>query len=49
MIKLFKIKDQKKDDAGNAAGRPAGKKQSAGELRLHKGSLEIDLVRSLIF
>jgi len=37
MIRLFKIKDQKKEDAANANGRAPGKKQSAGELRLHKG------------
>jgi hypothetical protein len=39
MINLFKIKDQKKGDAANTNGRPAAKKQSPGELRLHKGLL----------
>ena len=37
MINLFKIKGQKKDDAATANGKPASKKQSPGELRLHKG------------
>jgi len=37
MINLFKIKDQKKGDAANTNGKPAAKKQSPGELRLHKG------------
>jgi hypothetical protein len=39
MINLFKIKGQKKDDAATANGKPAVKKQSPGELRLHKGLL----------
>lgn len=39
MINLFKIKGQKREDAANAAGRAPIKKQSAGELRLHKGTL----------
>uniref|UniRef100_A0A1D1YXH8 NEDD8-conjugating enzyme Ubc12 n=1 Tax=Anthurium amnicola TaxID=1678845 RepID=A0A1D1YXH8_9ARAE len=46
MIKLFKIKDQKKDDAGNANGRPMGKRQSAGELRLHKDISELNLPKT---
>jgi len=37
MINLFKIKGQKKDDAANTIGKHAAKKQSPGELRLHKG------------
>ena len=37
MINLFKIKGQKKDDAATANGKPAARKQSPGELRLHKG------------
>lgn len=37
MINLFKIKGQKREDAANANGRAPVKKQSAGELRLHKG------------
>ena len=39
MINLFKIKDQKREESGNATGRAPVKKQSAGELRLHKGLL----------
>uniref|UniRef100_A0A1D1Z313 NEDD8-conjugating enzyme Ubc12 n=1 Tax=Anthurium amnicola TaxID=1678845 RepID=A0A1D1Z313_9ARAE len=46
MIKLFKIKDQKKDDARNDNGRPIGKQQSAGELRLHKDISELNLPKS---
>ncbi|MQL70231.1 hypothetical protein Taro_002495 [Colocasia esculenta] len=46
MIKLFKIKDQKKDEAGNANARPTGKKQSAGELRLHKDISELNLPKT---
>jgi hypothetical protein len=37
MINLFKIKVQKKEDATSTNGKPAAKKQSPGELRLHKG------------
>ncbi|PKA50599.1 NEDD8-conjugating enzyme Ubc12 [Apostasia shenzhenica] len=43
MINLFKIKDKKNQDAGNANGRPPLKKQSAGELRLHKDITELNL------
>lgn len=37
MLNLFKIKGQKKEEAANTNGRPPAKKQSPGELRLHKG------------
>lgn len=37
MLNLIKIKGQKKEDAANANGKPPAKKQSPGELRLHKG------------
>lgn len=37
MIKLFKVKEKQKELAENANGKPPVKKQSAGELRLHKG------------
>ncbi|KAJ3683416.1 hypothetical protein LUZ60_013643 [Juncus effusus] len=43
MINLFKIKGQKKEEAANAAGKPAVKKQTAGELRLHKDISELNL------
>jgi ubiquitin-conjugating enzyme E2 M len=39
MINLFKIKGQRKEEAASAAGKAPVKKQSAGELRLHKGLL----------
>jgi ubiquitin-conjugating enzyme E2 M len=39
MLNLIKIKDKKKEQAASAAGKAPVKKQSAGELRLHKGAL----------
>jgi len=39
MIKLFKVKEKQREQAENASGGPPVKKQSAGELRLHKGFL----------
>jgi len=37
MIRLFKVKEKQRELAGNANGGAPIKKQSAGELRLHKG------------
>ena len=37
MIKLFKVKEKQRELAENANGKTPIKKQSAGELRLHKG------------
>lgn len=37
MIKLFSVKQKQKEDAQNNNGRPI-KKQSAGELRVQKGT-----------
>jgi ubiquitin-conjugating enzyme E2 M len=37
MIKLFKVKEKQRELAENANGKTPVKKQSAGELRLHKG------------
>jgi len=37
MIKLFKVKEKQREAAASANGRAPVKKQSAGELRLHKG------------
>lgn len=37
MIKLFKVKEKQREQAENENGKPPVKKQSAGELRLHKG------------
>lgn len=37
MIKLFKVKEKQRELAENANGNIPVKKQSAGELRLHKG------------
>ena len=39
MIKLFKVKEKQRELAENASGGAPVKKQSAGELRLHKGFL----------
>ncbi|KAI7731062.1 hypothetical protein M8C21_027048 [Ambrosia artemisiifolia] len=38
MIRLFKVKEKQNEEAGNAKGTGPLKKQSAGELRLHKDS-----------
>ncbi|WVZ23740.1 hypothetical protein V8G54_002284 [Vigna mungo] len=38
MIKLFKVKEKQREQAENASGGPPVKKQSAGELRLHKAN-----------
>ncbi|KAJ1254780.1 hypothetical protein BS78_K326500 [Paspalum vaginatum] len=46
MINLFKIKGQKKDEAADTNGRPAAKKQSPGELRLHKDIAELNLPKT---
>lgn len=37
MIKLFKVKERQREIAESANGRAPVKKQTAGELRLHKG------------
>jgi hypothetical protein len=37
MIKLFKVKEKQREIAENANGKTPVKKQSAGELRLHRG------------
>lgn len=37
MIKLFKVKERQREIAESANGRAPIKKQTAGELRLHKG------------
>ena len=39
MIRLFKVKEKQRELAENASGGVPIKKQSAGELRLHKGFL----------
>ncbi|XVE93552.1 hypothetical protein REPUB_Repub01dG0204700 [Reevesia pubescens] len=42
MIKLFKIKEKQREIAENANGKASVKKQSAGELRLHKDISELN-------
>ncbi|KAK6946198.1 Ubiquitin-conjugating enzyme E2, partial [Dillenia turbinata] len=42
MIRLFKVKEQQKEITENAKGSPI-KKQSAGELRLHKDISDLNL------
>ncbi|KAL6012399.1 CAAX prenyl protease [Asimina triloba] len=39
MIKLFKVKEKQRENAETSNGRGPVKKQSAGELRLHKGGI----------
>ena len=39
MIRLFKVKEKQRELAENAHGGAPIKKQTAGELRLHKGLL----------
>ncbi|KAL5232271.1 hypothetical protein ABZP36_031047 [Zizania latifolia] len=46
MLNLIKIKDKKKEQAASAAGKAPVKKQSAGELRLHKDISELNLPKS---
>ncbi|KAK7359962.1 hypothetical protein VNO77_01931 [Canavalia gladiata] len=46
MIKLFKVKEKQRELAENASGGPPVKKQSAGELRLHKDISELNLPTS---
>ncbi|KAK1292250.1 NEDD8-conjugating enzyme Ubc12 [Acorus calamus] len=47
MIKLFKQKEKQREQAENAHGRAPVKKQSAGELRLHKGVSGVEQWRGL--
>lgn len=37
MIRLFKVKEKQREAAESGAGKGLPKKQTAGELRLHKG------------
>uniref|UniRef100_A0A0D9X7B3 UBC core domain-containing protein n=1 Tax=Leersia perrieri TaxID=77586 RepID=A0A0D9X7B3_9ORYZ len=46
MLNLIKIKGQRKEDAASANGKPPAKKQSPGELRLHKDIAELNLPKS---
>lgn len=46
MIKLFKVKEKQREIAENANGKPPVKKQSAGELRLHKDITELNLPKT---
>ncbi|KAF6149678.1 hypothetical protein GIB67_017411 [Kingdonia uniflora] len=39
MLRLIKLKEKQKEISKNSNGKPPVKKQSAGELRLHKGGL----------
>ncbi|XP_048336371.1 NEDD8-conjugating enzyme Ubc12 isoform X2 [Ziziphus jujuba] len=48
MIKLFKVKEKQKELAENANGKTPAKKQSAGELRLHKDISELNLPKTCI-
>lgn len=46
MINLFKVKAKQKENAENVNGRTHVKKQTAGELRLHKDISELNLPKS---
>ncbi|TMX02076.1 hypothetical protein EJD97_022656 [Solanum chilense] len=46
MIKLFKVKEKQREQAENANGKPPVKKQSPGELRLHKDISELNLPKT---
>uniref|UniRef100_A0A803PF94 UBC core domain-containing protein n=1 Tax=Cannabis sativa TaxID=3483 RepID=A0A803PF94_CANSA len=46
MIRLFKVKEKQRELAENANGGAPVKKQSAGELRLHKDITELNLPKS---
>ncbi|KAF3953999.1 hypothetical protein CMV_020606 [Castanea mollissima] len=48
MIKLFKVKEKQRELAENANGKTPVKKQSAGELRLHKDISELNLPKSCV-
>lgn len=44
MIKLFKVNEKQKELAETANGKIPIKKQSTGELRLHKGPFFISII-----
>ncbi|KAL6213553.1 hypothetical protein ACLB2K_013000 [Fragaria x ananassa] len=46
MIKLFKVKEKQRELAENANGKTPVKKQSAGELRLHRDISELNLQKT---
>ncbi|KAK3195545.1 hypothetical protein Dsin_026855 [Dipteronia sinensis] len=46
MIRLFKVKEKQRELAENANGKPPVKKQSPGELRLHKDIGELNLPKT---
>ena len=46
MIKLFKVKEGQREIAESANGREPVKKQTAGELQLHKDISELNLPKS---
>ncbi|KAK4584366.1 hypothetical protein RGQ29_022195 [Quercus rubra] len=48
MIRLFKVKEKQRELAESANGGAPIKKQSAGELRLHKDISELNLPKSCI-
>ncbi|XP_057527609.1 NEDD8-conjugating enzyme Ubc12-like [Amaranthus tricolor] len=46
MINLIRVKEKQRATAENANGQPPVKKQTAGELRLHKDITELNLSKS---
>lgn len=52
MIKLFKVKEKQKEANENGNGKGPCNKQTAGELRLHKGFdilFLLDIYSSIVF
>ena len=49
MIRLFKVKEKQRELAENANGGVPFKKQTAGELRLHKGLSLVVSYSSVLF
>ena len=46
MIKLFKVKEKQREAAQSANGKPPVKRQTPGELRLHRDISELNLPKS---
>lgn len=45
MIKLFSLKQQKKDEEGSARAGGSQKKASAAQLRITKGNLDLSNIK----
>ena len=49
MIRLFKVKEKQRELAENANGGAPVNRQSAGELRLHKGGFNLSISWTIVF